>query len=204
MRTKDDVTRPNLMFHFVPIAVDLDGVLAANHGYQAHITPVLSDAKGQVRIKSSDPGTHPAFVFNYLSTEQDRREWVESVRITREILSQPALKEFDAGELQPGPDIDSDNAILNWAAARGETSLHASCTAKMGSDALSVVDPTTMRIHGIDGLRVVDASVMPSITNGNTYAPVMMIAEKAADLITGSTPLPPKTVDFHVHGPPGK
>lgn len=204
VRTNDDVTRPNLMFHFVPIAVDLDCALAADHGYQAHITPVLSDAKGRVRIRSTDPRTHPALVFNYLSTEQDRREWVESVRITREILSQPALKEFDAGELQPGPDIDSDDAILKWVAARGETSLHASCTTKMGSDALSVVDPTTMRVHGVDGLQVVDASVMPSITNGNTYAPVMMIAEKAADLITGATPLPPETVDFHVHRQPGE
>ena len=199
VRTNDSVTRPNLMFHFVPIAVDLDGKLAAPHGYQAHITPVLSDARGSVRIRSTDPRAHPALVFNYLSTEQDRREWIESVRITREILAQPAFAALDGGELQPGPEVQSDDEILAWVAARGETSLHASGTAKMGSDALAVVDPATMGVYGVEGLRVVDASVMPLITNGNTYAPVMMIAEKAADLISGATPAPPERVAFHVH-----
>ncbi|MEW9533530.1 choline dehydrogenase [Microbispora sp. NPDC049125] len=199
-RSNDDVDYPNLMFHFLPVAVRYDGSSpAGGHGYQVHIGPMYSDARGSVKIKSADPRDKPALRFNYLSTEQDRREWVEAVRVARAILNQPAMDDFNGGELSPGPEVETDQEILDWVARDGETALHPSCTAKMGVDPLSVVDPLTMRVHGVDGLRVVDASVMPYVTNGNIYAPVMMVAEKAADLILGDTPLPPEHIEFYRH-----
>ncbi len=198
IRSNDDVAYPNLMFHFLPIAVRYDGSApAGGHGYQVHIGPMYSDARGSVRITSADPRVKPALRFNYLSTEQDRREWVEAVRHARAILSQPAWAGLDGGELSPGPTVRTDEEILAWVARDGETALHPSCTCRMGVDPMAVVDPATMRVHGLDGLRVVDASVMPYVTNGNIYAPVMMIAEKAADLVLGNTPLPPEPVPFY-------
>jgi choline dehydrogenase len=162
---------------------------------------MYSDAVGSVKIRSTDPTVHPALRFNYLSTEQDRREWVEAIRVTRTILNQPAFDPYNGGELSPGPTVTSHAEILDWVGREAETALHPSCTAKMGTDDRSVVDPASMAVHGLRGLRVVDASVMPYVTNGNIYAPVMMIAEKSADLILGNTPLAPSTVDFHRHRP---
>ena len=155
-----------------------------------------SDARGSVIIKSSDPKEKPAIRFNYLSTDQDRREWVEAVRVARGILTQPAFEPYSTGELSPGPAVETDREILDWVARDAETALHPSCTARMGTDNASVVDPLTMRVHEVDGLRAVDASVMPYVTNGNIYAPVMMLAEKAADLIAGNTRLPPEPLEF--------
>jgi choline dehydrogenase len=199
-RSNDTVAYPNLMFHFLPIAVRYDGSSpAGGHGYQVHVGPMYSDARGSVKIVSRDPRVHPALRFNYLSTEQDRREWVEAIRVSRDILNQPALDPFNGGETSPGPSVRTHEEILDWVANEGETALHPSCTAKMGTDGMSVVDPTSMRVHGLEGLRVVDASVMPYVTNGNIYAPVMMLAEKSADLILGNTPLPPATVEFYRH-----
>jgi choline dehydrogenase len=201
VRTNDEVDRPNLMFHFLPIAIRYDGTSpAGGHGYQVHIGPMFSDVRGTVKITSRDPRTYPALRFNYLSTERDRREWVESVRVARDILTQPAFDPYNDGELSPGPTVSTDEEILDWVARDGETAYHPSCTARMGTDEMSVVDPDTMKVHGLEGLRVVDASVMPSITNGNIYAPVMMIAEKAADLILGRTPLPAEDVPTYRHG----
>lgn len=200
VRGNEDVDYPNLMFHFLPVAVRYDGSApAGGHGYQVHIGPMYSDARGSVKIKSADPRMKPALRFNYLSTEQDRREWVEAVRVARGILNQPAMDAFNAGELSPGREVETDEQILDWVAKDGETALHPSCTAKMGVDEMSVVDPLTMGVHGLEGLRVVDASVMPYVTNGNIYAPVMMVAEKAADLILGNTPLAPEPVEFYRH-----
>ena len=200
VRSNDLVEYPNLMFHFLPIAVRYDGSApAGGHGFQVHVGPMYSDARGSVKIRSRDPRVHPALRFNYLSTEQDRREWVEAVRVARKIMNQPALDAFNGGELAPGPAVQTDEEILDWVAREGETALHPSCTARMGTDEMSVVDPTSMRVHGVEGLRVVDASVLPYVTNGNIYAPVMMVAEKAADLILGNTPLPPATVEFYRH-----
>jgi choline dehydrogenase len=200
-RSNEDVAYPNLMFHFLPIAVRYDGSApASDHGYQVHIGPMYSDARGSVKITSTDPTVHPALRFNYLSTDQDRREWVEAIRVARHILNQSAFDPFNAGELSPGPNVETDEEILAWVAKDGETALHPSCTCRMGTDELSVVDPDTLRVHGLRGLRVVDASVMPYVTNGNIYAPVMMVAEKAADLILGETPLPPEKVEFYRHG----
>ncbi len=151
------------------------------------------------RIRSRDPRVHPALRFNYLSTAQDRREWVEAVRIARNILAQPALAAFDGGEISPGAAVETDEQILDWIRRVAETALHPSGTTRMGVDDKAVVDPATMRVHGLDGIRVVDASVMPLIPNGNIYAPVMMLAEKAADLILGNTPLAPAAVAFYRH-----
>ncbi len=189
------------MFHFLPIAIRYDGSQpAAEHGYQVHIGPMYSDCRGTVKIKSTDPKEHPALRFNYLSTETDRREWIEMVRVARRILNQPAFEPFNDGEISPGPSVETDQEILDWVAKDAETALHPSCTARMGTDDMSVLDPTSMRVHGVDGLRVVDASSMPYVTNGNIYAPIMMLAEKAADLILGNAPLEPATdVPFYRH-----
>ena len=196
--SNDDVAYPNLMFHFLPIAVRYDGSApAGGHGYQVHIGPMYSNSRGSVRITAADPRRKPALRFNYLSTPEDRREWVEAIHVARTILSQPALAPYDGGEVSPGPAVETDDQILDWVRRDGETALHPSCTARMGVDDESVVDPRSMRVHGLDGLRVVDASVFPYITNGNIYAPVMMVAEKAADLILGNTPLPAEQVDFY-------
>ena len=203
VRSNEDVAYPNLMFHFLPIAVRYDGSApAGGHGYQVHIGPMYSDARGSVKIKSRDPREHPALTFNYLSTEQDRREWVEAIRVTREILSRPAFADYSDGEISPGPEVETDEQILQWVARDGETALHPSCTAKMGTDDMSVLDPATLQVHGLEGLHVVDASAMPYVTNGNIYAPVMMLAEKAADLLLGNTPLEPETTEFYRHRPP--
>ncbi|GAA1476301.1 choline dehydrogenase [Nocardioides aestuarii] len=214
IRSNDEVEWPNEMFHFLPIAIRYDGSKPAEsdygvHGYQVHIGPMFADTRGHVRIRSTDPREHPSILFNYLSTENDRREWIEMVRAARTILEQPAFAAFSGGEISPGPSVQTDQEILDWVAEDAETALHPSCTAKMGTDDMAVVDPSTMRVHGTEGLRVVDASVFPFVTNGNIYAPVMMVAEKAADLIAGNTPLPAEEVPWYRHGagmppyPPG-
>jgi choline dehydrogenase len=203
VRSNEDVGYPNLMFHFLPIAVRYDGTLppgGGGHGYQVHIGPMYSDARGTCKIVSSDPRQKPALLFNYLSTEQDRREWVEAIRVTRSILDAPAFAPFSGGELSPGKEVATDEQILDWVRKDAETALHPSCTARMGIDEMAVVDPLDMRVRGLRGLRVVDASVFPYVPNGNIYAPVMMTAEKSADLILENTPLPPEPVEFYRHG----
>jgi choline dehydrogenase len=200
VRGNDRVGWPNLMFHFLPLAIRYDGSKpAAEHGYQVHIGPMTSDCRGTVKIGSTDPRKHPELRFNYLSTEQDRREWTEAIPVARNILNQPAMEPYNAGELSPGPSVQTAEQILEWVAKDAETALHPSCTAKMGTDEMSVVDPGSMRVRGTEGLRVVDASVFPYITNGNIYAPVMMTAEKSADLILGNTPLEAEHAPFYRH-----
>ena len=192
-RSNEHEKYPNLMFHFLPLAIRYDGSKpSGGHGYQVHIGPMYSDARGSVKITSTDPTVHPALRFNYLSTDQDRREWVEAIHTARKILNQPAFGPFNAGETSPGPKVATDEEILAWVAKDGETALHPSCTARMGTDEMSVLDPLTMGVRGVEGLKVVDASSMPYVTNGNIYAPVMMLAEKAADLVLGNTPLAPE------------
>ena len=197
-RSNDDVDYPNLMFHFLPLAIRYDGSApASSHGYQVHIGPMYADTRGSVKIRSADPYMKPALQFNYLSTANDRKEWVEAIHTARRILTQPAFDPFNGGELSPGPAVETDDEILDWVARDAETALHPSCTCKMGTDERSVVDPSTMRVHGLEGLRVVDASVFPYVTNANIYAPVMMVAEKAADLILGNTPLRPDEAEYY-------
>ena len=200
IRSNDEVKYPNLMFHFLPIAVRYDGTApAGGHGYQVHIGPMYSNSRGSLKVVSADVRDKPAFTFNYLSTFEDKREWVEAISAARKILGQSAFDPFNGGEISPGPQVATDEQILDWVRKDGETAYHPSCTCKMGTDAMSVVDPTSMRVHGMAGLRVVDASVMPYVTNGNIYAPVMMVAEKAADLILGKTPLAPESIEFYRH-----
>ena len=200
VRGNDEVKYPNLMYHFLPIAVRYDGTLppgGGGHGYQVHVGPMYSDVRGTCKVVSTDPRKHPALRFNYLSTENDRKEWVEAVRVTRSILSQPAWADFDGGELSPGKEVATDEQILDWVAKDAETALHPSCTCKMGTDDMAVTDPLSLKVRGLEGLRVVDASVFPYVTNGNIYAPVMMTAEKAADLILDNTPLAAEPVEFY-------
>lgn len=200
-RSNDQVAYPNLMFHFLPLAIRYDGTQpTGGHGYQVHIGPMNSDARGTVRITTTDATVKPAIQFNYLSTEQDKKEWVEAIRVARNILSQPAFAEFDGGEVSPGEEIESDEQILDWVRRDGETALHPSCTCAMGTGERAVVDPATMGVRGLDGVSVADASVFPLITNANLYAPTTMVAEKAADLILGKTPLPAEPVPFYRHG----
>ncbi len=204
VRSNDDVLWPNLMYHFLPIAIRYDGTVpegGGGHGYQVHVGPMYSDVRGTCKAVSGDPRKHPALLFNYLSTGNDRREWIEAVRVTRKILGAPAFEPFSGGELSPGAEVETDEQILDWVAKDAETALHPSCTCRMGTDDMAVVDPLTMKVHGLEGLRVVDASVFPYVTNGNIYAPVMMAAEKAADLILGNTPLAAEPVEFYRHEP---
>lgn len=190
---------PNLMFHFLPIAIRYDGSAPTEgDGYQVHVGPMFSDSTGTVKIRSTDPREHPAVRFNYLSTERDRREWIEAVRTARRVLTQPAFDPYNGGEISPGPSVETDQEIMDWVAKDSETALHPSCTCAMGVDEMSVVDPATMRVHGVEGLRVVDASVLPIVTNGNIYAPTMMVAERAADIILGNELLPPDDADVYL------
>ncbi len=200
-RSNEDVAYPNLMFHFLPIAIRYDGSAPQGHGYQVHIGPMYSDARGSVKITSTDPMKHPALRFNYLSTAQDRREWVEAIHVARKILTQPAFDPYNGGEISPGPSVTTDEEILDWVARDAETALHPSCTCRLGTGADSVVDPASMKVHGLEGLRVVDASTLRYVTNGNIYAPTMMTAEKASDLIRGLTPLEPIREPFYRHQP---
>ena len=200
-RSNDQVKYPNLMYHFLPLAIRYDGSgPKSGHGYQFHIGPMYSDSRGWLKIKSTNPLEKPAILFNYLSTEQDRREWIEAIRQARLIMTQPAMESMNAGETSPGASVSTDEEILDWVRKDAETALHPSCTAKMGTDEMSVVDPNTMKVHGVEGLRIVDASVFPYVTNGNIYAPVMMVAERAADLIIGKGTLPADHTEYYVHG----
>jgi len=199
IRSNESADYPNVQYHFLPLAIRYDGSSPnAGHGFQLHVGPTSSDARGHVKINSPNPNDHPSIVFNYLSTDQDRQEWIESVTSARSIISQPAFDEFRGQELAPGAQIQTDDEILDFVARQGESAYHPSCTCKMGYDDSAVVDGQ-LRVHGLSNLRVVDASVMPSITNGNIYSPVMMIAEKAADLILGNTPLRPLREPFYRH-----
>lgn len=203
VRSNDKVEYPNLMFHFLPLAVRYDGQKAdTEHGFQVHIGPMYSNSRGSLKIKSKNPFEKPKVVFNYLSTKEDEQEWIEAIRIARKILAQPALKPFNDGEISPGPSVQADEEILDWVKKDAETALHPSCSAKMGpaSDPMAVVDPLTMKVHGMENLRVVDASAMPRTTNGNIHSPVLMLAEKAADIIRGRKPLEPEEIDYYIHG----
>lgn len=198
IRGNDRVEYPNLQFHFLPIAIRYDGSAPAEgHGFQMHVGPMNSDVRGRIKIKSKDPFKYPSILFNYLSTEQEKKEWVEAIHCARNIVAQPAFNELRDKELAPGIECQTDEEILDFVAREGESAYHPSCTCKMGYDDMSVVD-ADLKVHGIEGLRVVDASVMPAITNGNIYAPVMMIGEKAADIILGKSAEPAK-VDFYKH-----
>jgi choline dehydrogenase len=201
IRSRAGVEHPDLQYHFLPIAMNYDGSNPANsHGYQAHVGPMRPTSTGTVKLRSADPRQAPSILFKYMATEQDRSEMREGVRLTREILAQPAFDPFRGPELAPGPDVKTDAEIDAFVRAHGESAYHPSCTCKMGpeTDNTAVVDGQT-RVHGLEALRVVDASIMPSIVSGNLNAPTIMLAEKAADMILGKSPLPATDAKVWIH-----
>ncbi|MFH6787243.1 MULTISPECIES: choline dehydrogenase [Methylobacterium] len=200
IRSSEEFGWPNLQYHFLPLAIDYNGSNAIEtHGFQAHVGSMRSPSRGRVRLVSRDPADHPSILFNYMSTEQDRREFRDAVRITREIMAQPALDPYRGREISPGPGVRSDAEIDAFVRARGETAYHPSGSCRMGMDAMAVVDAEG-RVHGLDGLRVVDASIMPLIVTGNLNAPTIMIAETIADRIRGRARLPRSDAPYHVAG----
>ena len=199
IRSNDDVDYPNLQFHFLPIAIRYDGSSPnKGHGFQLHVGPVNSDVRGRIKIKSPNPEEYPSIKFNYLSTEQDQKEWCEAIRCSRKIIETSAMSEYMGMEISPGEEVQTDKEILNFIAREGESAYHLSGTCKMGTDDMSVVN-ADLKVQGVENLWVVDASIMPSITNGNIYSPVLMIAEKAADIILGNTPLKSENLEFYKH-----
>jgi choline dehydrogenase len=192
VRSHDAARYPDLQLAFAPYIWASDGLTAADcHGYQLYLMAGRPESRGSVTLRSADPAAHPALRFDYLATEADRAFWPRALRVGRELLAQPAFRDLDGGELAPGAGAQTDEELLDWVRREARSGVHPTSSCRMGSDEMSVVDPATMRVHGLDGIRIVDASVMPSVPNGNTYGPVMMIAEKAADSILGNTPLPP-------------
>lgn len=197
IRSNDTVEYPNLQFHFLPLAIRYDGTAPKEgHGFQLHVGPMNTDVRGRIKIKSADPAEYPSILFNYLSTEKERKEWVEAVRLSRKIIETNAMSELMGKELSPGKDVQTDEEILDFVAKEGESAYHPCSTCRMGTGSMDVVDPKTMKVHGVENLRVVDASVFPYVTNGNIYSPVMMVAEKAADIILGKTPMAPENVPY--------
>lgn len=190
IKSHEDKKYPDLQFHFLPLAIRYDGTApAAGHGFQLHVGPMNTDVKGRIKIKSNNPYEAPSILFNYLSTPDEKKNWIAAIKKSRSLIETKAMDELRGEELSPGADIKSDKDVMDWIEREGESAYHPSCTCKMGYDDMAVVD-SKLRVHGIENLRVVDASVMPCVTNGNIYAPVMMIAERAADEILGKELLP--------------
>jgi choline dehydrogenase len=199
IRSRPGIEYPDIQYHFLPIAVAYDGSTLANeHGFQAHVGPMRTKSRGWVRLASTNPLEKPRIFFNYLSHPDDLTEMRACVRLTREIFAQPAFERYRAREIQPGEGVTSDEAIDAFVRAKVESAYHPSCSCRMGDadDPLAVVDPET-RVRGLEGLRIVDSSIMPSITNGNLNAPTIMLAEKAADHILGRGLLPPDDAPFY-------
>ena len=200
IRSRAGVRYPDIQFHFLPMAVAYDGSsLAREHGFQAHVGPMRSKSRGWVRLKSLNPAEPPLIQLNYMSHSEDWIEMRACVRLTREIFAQGAFDPYRGREIKPGATCVSDEAIDAFVRESVESAYHPSCTCKMGSlaDPAAVVDPET-RVIGVEALRVVNSSIMPSITNGNLNAPTIMLAEKAADMILGRDPLPASNAPYHV------
>lgn len=201
IRSRAGIEHPNLQYHFLPIAINYDGRSpAGGHGFQAHVGPMRPTSRGHVRLRSADPREAPEILFNYMQTENDRREMREAIRLTREIFGQKAFDPYRGAELAPGPKAESDAELDAFVRAHGESAYHPSCSCKMGpeSDPQAVVDAEA-RVHGIAGLRVIDASIMPDIVSGNLNAPTIMLAEKLADRLRGRDPLPPSEAEVWIH-----
>ena len=197
IRSRAGVEWPDLQYHFLPAAVSYDGSSPWDgHGFQAHVGPMRSRSRGTVKLKSKQAQDHPAVQFNYMSHEEDWLEMRAGVRLTREIFAQSAFDPFRGRELSPGVDCQSDDEIDSFVKEEVESAYHPSGTCKMGVDDMAVVDPET-RVHGVDGLRVVDSSIMPQITTGNLNAPTIMIGEKAADMILGKARLPASNTEYY-------
>jgi choline dehydrogenase len=174
---------PNLQYHVQPLTLDKFGEpLHPFPAFTASVSNLRPESRGYVRIKSPDPLAKPAIQPNYLSTPTDRRIAADSIRLTRRIISQPALQKYAPEEFKPGIQFQSNEELVTATGDIATTIFHPVGTCRMGIDDMSVVDES-LRVRGIDGIRVVDASVMPTITSGNTNSPVVMIAEKASDMI---------------------
>ena len=200
IRSRPGVPYPDIQYHFLPMAVAYDGsTLAQEHGFQAHVGPMRTKSRGWVRLASSNPRDKPRILFNYLSEPDDVTEMRACVRLTREIFSQAAFDRYRGREIQPGSGVQTDAEIDAFIRAKVESAYHPSCSCRMGGaqDPLAVVAPDT-RVHGLDGLRVVDSSIMPSITTGNLNAPTIMLAEKAADHILGRSLAAPENAPYYV------
>jgi choline dehydrogenase len=211
IRSDDSFEWPNIQYHFLPLAVNYDGSNPVKmHGFQCHVGSMRSPSTGYVKLASRDPRDKPRILFNYMAHDVDWREFRAAVRITRDIIAQRAFDAYRGREISPGPGVQTDAEIDAFVRSHAETALHPSCTCKMGdaSDPMAVVD-NEGRVHGLEGLRVVDASIMPRIVTGNLNAPTIMIAEKIADRIRGVAPLARSDAPFYVHGksplqPPAK
>jgi choline dehydrogenase len=192
IRSRPGLRYPDIQFHFLPLAVRYDGrAAAAGHGFQVHVGPMRSPSRGRVRLRSADPAAAPAIRFDYMSTEQDWIDFRAAIRLTREIVAQPAFDPFRGRELQPGPEAQTDDALDAVIRDECESAYHPCGTARMGAagDPQAVVDPQA-RVIGVEGLRVADSSIFPTIPNGNLNAPSIMVGEKVSDLVLGRDPLP--------------
>lgn len=190
IRSRPGLRQPDLQFHFLAGAIAYDGSSAlAGHGFQVHLGANKPHSRGHVRLASADPSAPPDILFNYLQAPEDRESWRIGLRLTREILGQAALDPWRGAEVLPGPEVQTDAQIDAFVAEHAATAYHPAGSCRMGSDALAVVDPQC-RVHGVENLRVVDSSIMPTLTNGNLNAPTIMLAERAADLILGRPLLP--------------
>ncbi|XP_053889666.1 choline dehydrogenase, mitochondrial isoform X2 [Malaclemys terrapin pileata] len=199
IRSRPDVPHPDIQFHFLPSQVIDHGRVASQlEAYQVHVGPMRSKSVGWLKLKSKDPRDHPVIEPNYLSMETDVWEFRQCVKLSREIFAQKAFEKFRGPEIQPGSHVQSDKEIDAFIRQKADSAYHPSCTCKMGqpSDTTAVVDPQT-KVIGVENLRVVDASIMPSVVSGNLNAPTIMIAEKAADMIKGFPSLSEKNVPVY-------
>ena len=199
IRSKADVQWPDIQYHFLPAAIRYDGKSAFDgDGFQVHVGHNKPKSRGSVTLQSANPTVPPKILFNYLQHPDDIEGFRACVRLTREIIAQSAFDDFRDGEIQPGEHIQTDEEIDAFVREAVESAYHPSCSCKMGEDELAVVDSQT-NVHGIEGLRVVDSSIFPTIPNGNLNAPTIMVAEKAADIILGKPALPPQNVAVDIH-----
>ncbi|MEH3077180.1 MAG: GMC family oxidoreductase N-terminal domain-containing protein [Quadrisphaera sp.] len=204
LRTSPEQAVPEATVFFSSLVWPVAGMpVVDGHGYQLYAYPGRVTSRGRVSLRSTDPSAAPVIVNNYLSTESDRKAWVRVLRTVRDVLSQPAFAPYDGGEVVPGTHVVTDEELLAFVQRTARTGLHPTSTARMGVDDGAVLDPTTLQVHGIEGLRVVDASAIPLMPNGNSYAPVMVLAEKAADLISGAAAPAPGDVPAAARALPG-
>jgi choline dehydrogenase len=197
IRSRPGIPHPDIQYHFLPSVVNDHGRKPGDrHAFQAHAGTMRATSRGWVELRSSDPRAKPILQPNYLTTVDDRADMRACVRLTREIFAQSGFDPYRGGEMAPGASVRSDDEIDAFIRAKADSAYHPSCTCKMGTDEMAVVDPET-RVRGLDGLRVVDASIMPSIVSGNLNAPTIMIGEKASDIILGRTPLPPSNAPVY-------
>ena len=200
IRSHEKFAWPNIQYHFLPIAVRYDGRNASKaHSFQAHVGSMRSKSRGRIKLKSRNPQEHPSILFNYMSDAQDWEEFRAAIRITREIMNQPAIGPYRGKAITPPESLQSDAELDEYVRQHAETAYHPSCTCAMGEGNDAVVDAQG-RVHGIEALRVVDASIMPDIITGNLNATTIMLAEKIADQIRGRTPLPPSDAEYYVAG----